>query len=250
MLLTAIVGAVYPPAMAAAAFSAPSLTGRRLSGEQLADLQRAKILRAAVHVVGERGYSDVTVAQIISAARISRGAFYALFADREECLAAILHDAAERIERELSAASVGELPWAERVRAGLLAILELLDREPALARVCVIEAPRGGPAVRARRTAILRRLAAVLEEAQIEHPCGSHCTSITADALVGAAFTVVHSRILAGEGPLAGSLAADLTRMLLLPYIGDPVTDREQARIARSPRLARGLPPRRPASSL
>jgi hypothetical protein len=36
--------------------------------------------------------------------------------------------------------------WADRVRAGLAAVLEYLEQEPQLARLCVVQSAAAGPA--------------------------------------------------------------------------------------------------------
>src|SRR6476646_2735733 len=106
---------------------AESLTGRRLPRSRVAEMQRAKILAATLSALDEGGFGAATVARVVSRARVSRTAFYSLFSDRDECLTAILDRAVRSVENEFLAAQIAELPWAERVRAGLLVILEMLD---------------------------------------------------------------------------------------------------------------------------
>src|SRR6478672_4923412 len=106
---------------------AESLTGRRLSSERVAEMQRAKILAATLSALDEGGFTAATVARIVTRARVSRTAFYGLFSDRDECLTAILDRGVRSVENEFRAAGVGDLDWEDRVRAGLLAILEMLD---------------------------------------------------------------------------------------------------------------------------
>jgi hypothetical protein len=76
---------------------------------------------------------------------------------REECLAAVLDDVVAAIQGEIVAAGIERLGWRERVRRGLWTILGFFDREPALARVCVVQALRGGPVL----LQLLRRLASL-----------------------------------------------------------------------------------------
>src|ERR1700740_2114925 len=114
--------------------TAESLTRRGLPSDRVAEMQRAKILAATLSALDEGGFAAATVARIVTRARVSRTAFYSRFSDRDECLTAILDRAVRSVENEFLAAQIGDLPWAERVRAGLLVILEMLDREPALAR--------------------------------------------------------------------------------------------------------------------
>jgi AcrR family transcriptional regulator len=203
-----------------------------LPREQLAEIQRSRLLAGALGAIEEHGYACTTVAHITSRARISRRTFYELFENREACLAALFEDVVGVVERELEAAGLAGLPWCERVRGGLWVILSFLDREPALARVCVIQALRGGPGVLERREQVLARLAGVLDQGRMESARGAGCSVLTAEGLVGAAFGIVYARLLRGErAPLTG-LLGELMGMIVLPYLGPAAARREQTRQA------------------
>jgi AcrR family transcriptional regulator len=202
-----------------------------VSHRQIVAIQRSRLLAAAVAAVDELGYADTTVAEVTSRARVSRRTFYELFSSREECLIAVLEDVVALIAQDVARAGVEGLPWRERLRTGLWAILAFLDREPALARVCVVQALRGGPEVLRRREEILAGLAAVVDEGRGEGR-GEQCTPLTAEGVVGAAFTIVYARLLRGErAPLTG-LLGELMGMIVLPYMGVAAARREQSRPA------------------
>jgi AcrR family transcriptional regulator len=198
--------------------------------EQVAEIQRSRLLAGAVDAIDEHGYALTTVGEITSRARVSRRTFYELFADREACLAALFEDVVGLVERELAGAGLGVLPWRERVRGGLWAILSFFDREPALARVCVVQVLRGGPGVLGRRDEVLARLAGVLDEGRGEGARGAQCTPLTAEGLVGAAFGIVYARLLRGERAPLMDLFGELMGMIVLPYLGQAVARREQDR--------------------
>jgi AcrR family transcriptional regulator/DNA-binding MarR family transcriptional regulator len=200
---------------------------------QVSEMQRARLIRAAVPVVDEVGWAGSTVAQIASRARVSRRTFYDLFADREDCLLAVLDDAVARIEAELGPVSL-EKSWRARVRGGLWTILSFLDREPVLARVCVVEALRGGPRVLECRQEIFARLARILEEGRGESP-REETSRLTAEGLVGAAFTIVQARLPRGELESLTDLTGELMGMIVLPYLGPAAAHREQHRTDPTP---------------
>ncbi len=205
---------------------------------QLVEIQRSRLLAAAVVAVDELGYADATVADITGRAHVSRRTFYELFSNREECLAAVLEGVVALVEGEIAAAGLGRLPWRERVRGGLWVILSFLESEPALARICVVQALRGGPQTLERREQVLARLAGVLDEGRREGPRGAGCTLVTAEGLVGGAFGVVYSRLRSGGGePLTG-LLDELMGMIALQYLGSRAARREQQRPASAPRPA------------
>jgi AcrR family transcriptional regulator len=194
-------------------------------------MQRARLLAAAVVTVEELGWSGASVANIAGRARVSRRTFYDLFENREDCLLAVLQGAVERIEGEILAAALAGEPWRDRVREGLFVILSFLDREPVLARVCVVQALRGGPKVLQWREGILARLSEILDEGRGKHSSSrsQDCTVLTAEGLVGAAFSIVYARLLtsARREPLSG-LLGELMSLIVLPYQGPAVARQER----------------------
>ncbi len=132
----------------------------------------------------ELGWANTTVADIVARSRVSRRTFYETFANREDCLAAVLEDILGVIAGELAEAGLEGVEWRERVRRGLLAILGFFDREPVFARVCVVQALSGGPGVLARREEILGRLVSVVDEGR-RSPRARRCTPLTAEGRRG-----------------------------------------------------------------
>jgi AcrR family transcriptional regulator len=205
---------------------------------QVEEIQRSRLLAAAALVIDEDGYEQTSVQRIAERARVSRRTFYELFLNREECLVALLDEAAERVQRELEAAGLEGLAWRERVRGGLWVILSFLEREPVLARICVVQSPHAGPEGLERRERLLARLAAVLDEGRREGPRGGECTLVTAEGLVGGALGVVYARLRGGdERPLTG-LLDELMGMIALQYLGPRAARREQRRPAPAVRSA------------
>ncbi len=206
--------------------------GRDVGGQgvQLAEIQRSRLLAAAVRAVDELGWGNTTVADIVARSRISRRTFYETFANREECLAAVFEDLLGVIAGELAGAGLEGLAWRERVRGGLWTILGFFDREPVLARVCVVQALSGGPSVLERREEVLGRLAGVVDEGRHESVRGGECTPLTAEGLVGAAVGIVYARLLRGQREPLTTLVGELMGMIVLPYLGQAAARREQAR--------------------
>jgi DNA-binding MarR family transcriptional regulator len=114
----------------------------------------------------------------------------------------------------------------------LWAVLSFLDREPALARVCVVQSARGGLGILERRELLLEELALVIDEGRTERAANSDCPSLTAEGLVGAALSIVHTRLLRRDPtPLTG-LQSELMAMIVLPYLGPSAARAERDRPA------------------
>jgi AcrR family transcriptional regulator len=176
----------------------------------------------------EVGYVNTSVAQITSRARVSKRTFYELFATREECVLAIFEDVVALIERDLATAKLGGLPWRERVRLGLWTILSFFDREPAMARVCVVQSLQGDAKLLARRELLLSRLAAIVDEGRNESARAAPASPLTAEGLVGAALSIVYSRLLRERSEPLADLLGELMSLIVLPYLGPAAAKREQ----------------------
>ncbi len=199
---------------------------------RVGEIQRSRLLAGAVATIDELGYPRATVGRITARARLSRRTFYQMFANRDECFAAVLEEVVNVVSGELAAAGLDRLPWRERVRTGLFTILAFFDREPAPARVCVVQALRAGPQVLQCREAVLAWLVALVDEGRCEGARGEGCTSLTAEGVVGAAFAIAYARLLRQDGePLTG-LLGELMAMIVLPYLGPAAAKRERSRPA------------------
>jgi AcrR family transcriptional regulator len=227
---------------ASADCAAGGLESRGVPCSQVVEIQRSRLLAAAIRAVDEIGYAETTVAQITARARVSRRTFYELFDNRDDCLAAVLEDVAALVETELTAAGLAQLSWRERVRMGLWRMLCVFDREPVVARVCVVHAMAGGPGALAHRKSLIARLIAVVDEGRAQGSCATDCTPLTAEGVVGAALTVIQGTLARGNGePLTG-LLGELMGMIVLPYQGAGAARREQRRPAPAGRAADIVP--------
>jgi AcrR family transcriptional regulator len=203
-------------------------------GVPVSELQRTRLLDAAFAVVAEQGYRRMTVRRVSDRARVSSKTFYDLFSDREDCFLAAFELALDRLATHVVAAWEGEREWTARVRAGLGALLQMLDDEPALRTLVVVEALGAGPRVLARRAEVLERVAAAIDEGRTGVKVGRELPPLTAEGIVGAAFGVIYARLIQDDperGSLVGLLNA-LMATIVLPYRGHAAAARELARHA------------------
>jgi AcrR family transcriptional regulator len=203
----------------------PGARARQRLGEapraRVVEIQRARLLSAAANVVDELGYSHTNVSHITARARVSRRTFYDLFDNREDCLLAVFEDVVQSLGGEvLSVTDGADLDWRGRVRAGLWTILAFLDREPVLARVCVVQALRGGSRALELRERVLAELARVLDEGRAGSARTGECPPLTGEGLVGAVYGIVYGRLLRGAREPLTDLFGDLMGMIVLPYLG------------------------------
>ncbi len=217
--------------------------------EDVAAIQRSRMLAAMVDEVAERGSANVTVAHVVARSGVSRRTFYELFADIKDCFLAAFDEALVRASEHVLAAYDPKADWPERVRAGLLALLEFVDREPDAGRLLVVDSLGVGAATLEHRRRVVAQLIAVVDNGRTLCKPGKEPPPLVAEGVVGGVLSVIHTRLLA-ESPSAAAgspakershtkaprepalveLAGPLMSMIVLPYLGPPVARQELER--------------------
>lgn len=187
--------------------------------------QRERLIAAMVAAVAERGYADVTVADVVAAARVSRTSFYAQFTDKEDCFFAATAKGRRLMFAQISG-SVGEQPHGADdlalLRAGLRAYLAFLCAEPAFAAVFYLELPsvgrRGADRLADARRKLAARTAVWHARARGQHPDWPQVPTEVYRALTGATEELVREQVRAGATshlPMLENVIVDLHIKLL-----------------------------------
>jgi len=213
------------------------LTQAERQGAHVEEMQRRRLLLAMVEVLAEHGLEDASIGRICKRASVSRRTFYEIFEDRDECLLAAFDAAVQRLARPVLEAWKADGSWCERVRGALEVLLECLDAEADIARLCVVETLKAGPAVAAHRAAALGALVAAVEPGRAE-VTGEEPPPLAGQGVVGGALSVLHTRLLdagpSGPAPPLAELSGALMAMIVHPYLGAAAARRELERPARS----------------
>jgi AcrR family transcriptional regulator/DNA-binding MarR family transcriptional regulator len=205
-----------------------SLMGRSRGGTMYApELQRGRLLSATFTVVGEQGYEGMSARSVSEQAGVSNRTFYEIFSDREDCFLAAFNHAVDGLELEARAGWESQLGWTARVRGALAALLMTFDREPALARLVVVEALSAGPRVLARRAGVLESLAVVIDQGRANAQAPKALPALVAEGVVGATFGVIHARLLKLRPAPLIDLLRQLMATIVLPYRGSAAAAKE-----------------------
>ena len=167
--------------------------------------QRDRIVAAMIAATAELGYADVTVADVVGRARVSRTSFYAQFADKEDCFFAATAEGRRQMFACIADA-VHALPRGTDevtlLRAGLRAYLAFLRDEPAFATVFYLELPsvgrRGTDRLADARRKLAARTAVWHARARARHPEWPEVADEVYRALTGATEELVRERVRAG----------------------------------------------------
>jgi AcrR family transcriptional regulator len=191
---------------------------------------RARIIAATVEIAASHGEGGVTVSRVIELAGVSRQTFYEHFEDRGDWMSAVLEEIAALVTVRLRAAYASQRGWVERMRAGMLALLELLDEEPELARVCVSRAMAGGLGRLTPRRDLLSELVHVLEQGRDHAPAGHRPPARAAACVIGGTLGMIHARLRGCDEPSLVDFLNPLVGMIVLPYLGEAAALRELSR--------------------
>jgi len=199
---------------------------------QVDAFQRAQILAAMAELACEEGAEQATVTKVLARARLSRRRFYELFADRHDCLRAVVEETVDRAAARVAGTYRGEGPWVERLRAGLFELLSLIDEEHGLAKLCLSRLYAADPVLSACRRCLLDALIAAVDQGRAGIPAGRQPPPLTAEGAVGAVGSILHRRLLNSESGCARELLGPLMSVLVLPYLGLAAAHRELSRPA------------------
>jgi AcrR family transcriptional regulator len=191
--------------------------------------QRERLLRAVIAAVAATGFSEVTVADIVRRARVSKAAFYAHFADKEDCFLAATREGGHLMINGVKAAARSLPPGtpAEVVlRASIGAFLDFLAREPAFARAFYIDMPAAGPRaarrIRSAHHSFARSNRSWHERSRIEHPEWPVVPEEAYYALSGATAELVRAKVSQGASETIADLLDTVVALHLAVLAGQP----------------------------
>ncbi|HMJ96858.1 MAG TPA: TetR/AcrR family transcriptional regulator [Thermoleophilaceae bacterium] len=193
--------------------------------------QRARILSAVADVTSVAGFGEMTVEDVIVTAGVSRRTFYEHFKGKDEAFLAAFDAVLAQLLSSVREASEREKHGADRLRAGLAAFLDFVAREPAFARMCIVEAlAAGGEAVK-RRNAAMAAFARIIDENASALGTPVQPSALTAETIVGGIYEVIYTRVVRGDIRELPLLLPDLMWSALLPYVGPEAALAEYRRL-------------------
>lgn len=213
---------------------APLPSGRHnLPREFVVTSQRDRLLDAMAQSCAEKRYAEVSVADIVAQARVSRSTFYEIFPDKEACFLAAYDAILGRFVTEVIKACQGpELTWPEQIELGIEAALDFLAAEPAFARMCIVDMFSAGPSALERYLSAVRLIANFVDGGRTQMPGREEVPKSIATMSVSGAAVVIRAEIVDERTKYLPEVGPDILFSLLVPYM-----DREEA-LQRSERYA------------
>jgi AcrR family transcriptional regulator len=200
-----------------------------LPAEEVRAAQRDRLLRSVIAAVATSGFGDLTVADIVRGARVSRAAFYAHFTGKEDCFLAATREGGQLMMDRVAGAARRQPPGtnAEAVlRASITEFLGFLAAEPAFTRAFYIDMPAAGARAVGRIEAAQHNFArlnrAWHERARRDHPDWPAVPDQAYYALAGATTELVRAEVRQGKIDTIPALADTVVALHLAVLAARP----------------------------
>jgi AcrR family transcriptional regulator len=178
-----------------------------LSRKTVEESQRWRILSAMTEVTAKRGYAEASVADAIAVAGVSRKTFYEQFTDKEDAFLCAYDVVSDRLIAQLVSVGAAHPDPTARRRAQVAAFLDALAREPAGARVFMVDVLGAGPRALRRREKVNARFAEAVLGSATQDP-------VRRAAIIGGINNVVAGELLLGHASRLRDLAAPLAEFM------------------------------------
>lgn len=189
--------------------------------------KRDKILTGMLQAVGAKGYDATSVRTVLDRTGLYRQAFYDNFADKDACYLAALELGIEQFEAAAAKGAAGADGWRDRLRGGLVELLELLDSDPDFGRGVIVEVHAAGPKAQAKRSGAMKRAADFIRLAQLEANGAESPPQIAPEGIVAGIHAIVHSRLSTGATGGFRELLPEFMYFAVMPYFGAEVASAE-----------------------
>jgi len=150
---------------------------------------RQRLLDGLALVLCERAWADLTIADVVAAAHVSRRTFYEHFDGKEACLLALCERLSEEVMGVIAAGYDPQGDWVQELEKVTAAYLHNLQQRPALVRALYLEMLTLGPKGLAVRRRISERFTQFLmmqvELSRLKEPGKRPLSPALATAVIG-----------------------------------------------------------------
>jgi len=191
---------------------------RRLPAEVVEATQRDRLYDGLVHTVAQKGYVNARVSDICLAAGVTRPAFYALFAGKEDAFLAAYRHGTGVLLGLMDQAYAAEPDWRAGTRESLRTLLNVLATVPAFAVMAIVEIDTAGPAAREARDRLLDNFGRFFAEAPpLPDP---RLGDEVINSIVGGIYSTIRRHVAAGHAADLGALLPSISYFLMVPFLG------------------------------
>ena len=182
--------------------------------------ERARLTAALTELAAERGYAQLSQADLLRHTGLEEDAFHRHFADLDACAAAAVQAGTEELLTRAAAAFVAQQGWRNQLRAVAYTLLAFLQENPPRARLMVVDSLVAGPEAMAIREGGMRGLTELIDQGRQEMADPDSVPRAAAETTAGVIYNRMHVAIEAGDLSVGEAMVPELMFTAVLPYCG------------------------------
>jgi AcrR family transcriptional regulator len=195
-----------------------SPTRPELPREFVASHKRRRMMNAIAELTAENGYESTKIADIVRRAAVARKTLYDNFDGKEDLFLSAIDAAVAELRLAVEEGCRGAEESSETgIVGGLEAVLEFVAEQPAVARMCMVEAISATPSSARLYDAAMRDFVELFRGSV---PDGADLPETIEESLVGGVAWILQLKIRRGEAEQALDLLPELSQFVLSPYLG------------------------------
>ncbi len=184
--------------------------------------QRERIFDAVANLTATKGYAALSLEDIVAEAAISLQTFYEHFENKDEAFLASFEMAHSKAMAAINRSLNLRLSWAQNVRFGVNALLEIIASEPAAAKLACVDIMIAYPHMTGRVNEANFSYIELLDIGEAgNYP--NMPPPIVREAIVGGIFELMHDYILHGRTEHLPELSDHVMYFLIAPFAGGEI---------------------------
>ena len=193
--------------------------------------RRQALLGAMLDELVQRGYWEMSVARAREVAGVSIEEFEAEFGGKDDCLYAAYDLLTEEVLAKASAGCDGAESWPDRVRAGLVTVLDEFAARPEVAKAVMRAFPGIRPSAYQRYVSLLLRFVPFMREGRDYSGVDGELPQEVELLAVGAAEAIIFTEVEAGRTQALPQMMPEILFSVLVPFLG-PERAADEMRLA------------------
>jgi len=183
-------------------------------------VQRERIEYATAEAIHKTGYAEITVADIVATAGVSRDVFYAQFHDKDEAFDGTVQFLFEHLLATMGGAFFADTgDWSDQVWEAGCAFVRFLEGEPSLANFLFI-ATYGPPSRIGRVLDFVVAFTLFVERGNRNRPDTAQVSRTVTEAIVCCVLEAVNFRVRHDRIEELRGLIPAITYMVFVPFMG------------------------------
>lgn len=189
-----------------------------LPREFIADHKRRRMMGAIAELTAAQGYEATKIADIVRRAAVARKTLYDNFDGKEDLFLSAVDAAFNEIRAAVEEGCAAQNGSREGgIVAGMESMLEFVAANPAVARMCMVEAISATPSSARLYDAAMHDFVELLRRSA---PKGADLPDTIEESLVGGVAWILQLQIRRGDTEEALELLPELSQFVLSPYLG------------------------------